>query len=128
MPRVLKKPTLSHSIKDDHANQALVPLSPQPPLKLANIQPLRNQPFRSPPPLRSPIYPVARRILHQLLRFPRLGAILPLANASRFVGPPRENARSSLVAVSDADLEGVVVEPSSSRDGTTVVFLVEKLK
>lgn len=122
------RPTLSYFNKKAMQPKALAPLSPQPNLELVGIQSLRNQPFRSPPLLRSPEYPVARGILHQLLHFPRRGAILPLADASRFVGPPRENARSGLVAVSDADLEGVIVEPSNSRGGTTVVFLVEKLK
>ena len=67
-------------------------------------------------------------IPHQILDFPRLRAILPLANYSRFVSPLRKNARSSLVAMSDADLEGVIVKPSNRGTGTTMKFLLEDLK
>lgn len=107
-------PILSHFIHKRDAYKVLAPLSPQPPLKLASIQSLRNEPFSSLPPPGYPEIPVARRILRQFLHFLRRGAIFPLASGSRFVGPPCENARSSLVPVSDADLEGVVVEPSNS--------------
>jgi len=39
-----------------------------------------------------------------------------------------KNARSSLVAMSDADLEGVVVEPSNQGTCTTMILLLENLK
>ena len=94
-------------------NNTLPPLSTQPSLKSTSIQPFRHQSFSSLPPPRSPKIPVARWTLHQILHFPRLRAILPLATYSGFVSPPRKNARSSLVTMSDADLESVIVKPSN---------------
>ena len=69
-----------------------------------------------------------RWVLHQILHFPRLRAILPLAKDPRFVSPLCKNARSSLVAVSDADLEGVIVEPSNQGTRTTMILLFYDLK
>ena len=63
-------------------------------------------------------------ILHQVLDFLRLRAVLPLADDSRLVSPLGKNARSSLIAMRDADLEGVVVESRVRGTGTTVKFLV----
>ena len=117
-----------HSSMFSPTNNTLPPLSPQPPLESTSIQPFRHQPFSSLPPRRSPEIPVARWILHQILHFPRLRAILPLANYSRFMSPPRKNARSSLVAMSDADLEGVIVHPSNQGTSTTMILLLEDLK
>ena len=71
---------------------------------------------------------MAGRILHQILHLPRLRAILALANDSRLVSPLCKNARSSLVAVSDADLEGVIVKPSSPGTSTTMILLLEDSK
>ena len=69
-----------------------------------------------------------RRLLHQTLHRPRLRAVLPLTDDSRLVCPLGENARSSLVAVGDADLEGVVVESSNQNTSTTIEFLLKDLK
>lgn len=69
-----------------------------------------------------------RWILHQILDFPRLWALLPFTNYSRPMSPLRRNARSSLVTMSDADLEGVVVEPSDQGTSTAFVLLLENLK
>lgn len=117
-----------HSSMFSPTNHTLLPLSPQPPLKTTSIQPFRHQPFSSLPPRRNTEVPVACWILHQILDFPRLRAILPLANYSRFVSPLRKNARSSLVAMSDADLEGVIVKPSNRGTSTTMILLLEDLK
>ena len=67
-------------------------------------------------------------ILHQIFNFPRLRAILTLAKYSRFVSPLRKNARSSLVAMSDTDLEGVIVKPSNRGTSTPMILLLEDLK
>ena len=67
-------------------------------------------------------------ILHQVLDFPRLRAVLPLVDDSRLVSPLGKDARASLVAVSDADLEGVIVKPWIRGTGTTVEFLLQELE
>ncbi len=64
--------------------------------------------------------------LIKFLTFCVSGLSSPFANYSRFVSPLRKNARSSLVAMSDAHLEGVIVKPSNR--GTTMEFLLEDLK
>ena len=69
-----------------------------------------------------------RWILHQVLDFLRLWAILPLTNYSRPISPLRKDARSSLITMSDADLEGVVVEPSNQGTSTAFVLFLENLK
>ncbi len=71
---------------------------------------------------------MARRTLHQILHFPRLRAILALANDSRLISPLRKNARSSLVTVRDADLEGVIVKPGGPGTSTTMILLLEDSK
>lgn len=95
------------------------------PLKFTSIQPFRHQPFSSLSPRRSPKIPVARWSSHQILHFPRLRAILPLVNYSRCVTPLRKNARSSLVAMSDADLKGVIVKPSNQGTSTIMIHLLD---
>lgn len=112
-----------HSSMFSPTNYTLPPLSPQPPLKPSIIQP-----FSSLPPRRSPKIPVVYWILHLILDFPRLRAITPLANYSRFVSPLHKNARLSLVAISDADLEGVIVKPSNRGTSTTITLVLEDLK
>ena len=67
-------------------------------------------------------------ILHQFLDLLRLRAILPFADHPRFVSPLCKKTRSSLVAVGDADLEGVVVEPWDRGAGTIAEFLLENLE
>ncbi len=86
---------------------------PQPILKLIRIQPLRYQPFSSLPSHRSPVILMLLWILHQTLHFPPLRVILAFANNPCIVCSLGENVRSSLVAMSNTDLEGVVVEPSN---------------
>lgn len=45
------------------------------------------------------------------------------------MGPPRKHACSSLIAVGDADLKSVVVEPCNRDTSTTAIeFLLEKLE
>lgn len=106
----------------------LPPLSPQPLLKLISIQPLRHQFLSSLPPVRSSKIQMLRGILHQILDFPRLWAILPFTDYSRLMSPLRKNARSSLITMSDADLEGVVVESSEQGNSTAFVLLLESLE
>lgn len=69
-----------------------------------------------------------RRIPPQSLHIPRRGAILPLAKNSRFIPPLRENARASLVAMRDADLEGVVVGSPNQGPSSTTKLLLQHLK
>ena len=117
----------SHSSMFSPTEHALPPLSPQPPLKVTSIQSFRHQPFSSLPPRRSSEIPMVCGILQQLLDFPRLRAIFSLADHSRFVSPLRKNARSSLVAMSDADLKGVIVKPSNRGTSTTMILFLEDL-
>ena len=69
---------------------------------------------------------MTRRILHQTLHLARFRAVLPLDDDSGLVCPLRENARAGLVAVSDADLEGVVVKRGGG--GAAVKLLLEDVK
>ena len=122
-------PGLDHRRESHVWNKSpLTPLSPQPRLKLSRIEPLGHQPLGRSPPLRNPEIPMPRRILHQRLDSPRLGAILSLTDHSRPMCPLGKDARSSLVAMGDADLEGVVVEPSNQGTGRASVLLLEKLE
>src|SRR5258708_2710449 len=67
-------------------------------------------------------------ILCQALDLPRLWVVLPLTHYSRPKSPLRKNACSSLITMTDADLEGVVVEPSDQCACTALVLLLENLK
>lgn len=54
---------------------------------------------------------------------------MPLAYHSGFMCPSCKNACSSLIAVGDTDLEGVVVEPCNrGTSSTTIEFLLKKLE
>lgn len=66
------------------------------------------------------------RIRYQALHFPRQRAILPLANNPRFIPLRRESTSSSLVAMGDTDLEGVVIEPGDPSISATFIFLLEE--
>jgi hypothetical protein len=66
------------------------------------------------------------RIRHQALHFPRQRAILPFANNPRFISLRREITSSSLVAMGDADPEGVIIEPGNLSISATFIFLLEE--
>src|SRR5437762_2078194 len=94
-------------------SHTLPPSSPQPLLKFTGIQALRHQPLSSFPPLRSPEVPMPRWILHEILDFPSLWTILPFTHYSRPISPLCKHTRSSLITMSDTDLEGIIIEPSN---------------
>jgi len=58
----------------------------------------------------------------------RVSRLFFFANYSQFVFPLRKMTRSSLVAMSDADLEDVVVEPSNQGVSIIIILLLENLK
>jgi len=57
---------------------------------------------------------------------PRRGAIFALTDDSVLITPFGKDARSSLISMRDADLEGVVVEARDQSGGAALVLLLEK--
>ncbi len=68
------------------------------------------------------------RILHQFLDLLRSRTILTLTDEPRFINPLSKDFCTSLVAVRDADLEGVIVEPRIQWFARTLVFVPNKLE
>ena len=69
-----------------------------------------------------------RRIHLQILHPPCLRTILPRRAHSRLIRSPRKDARTRLVTVNVADLEGVIVQSRDHGSRPALISVLEELE